>query len=222
MTDSITQQLLLVHRGDDAALQRLIAEHLPWIERHVRRKLSAVLRRDGDTQDFVQEALVEVLRDGPRFVVENRAAFRALLARIVENNLRDRFRHLHRDRRDVRRQRAIPSDSVLMLDGPARTITEPPVHAERSERQAWMRLALEMLSPDDREVIRLRVWEGRTFADIGTVLNLGDEAVRMRYRRALPRLAEKLELLRKGCWQQSLDETPDGAGSDSDPDSDPD
>lgn len=205
MNDTITEQVLLVHRGDETALKELVAEHLPWIEQHVRRKLSGVLRRDGETQDFVQEALVDVLRDGPRFVVENRAGFRALLARIVENNLRDRLRHMHRDRRDVRRQRAIPDDSVLMLDEPGRSVTEPPAHAERSERAAWMRLALEMLPPDDREVIRLRIWEGNTFAEIGAVLNLGDEAVRKRYRRALPRLAQKLDLLRKGHWQQSMD-----------------
>ena len=197
---------MLVHRGDDAALQRLVTEHLPWIERHVRKKLSNVLRRDGETQDFVQEAMIEVLRDGPRFAIENRAAFRALLARIVENNLRDRFRHLHRDRRDVRRQRALPSDSLLVLDNPMRSVTQPPTQVERNERAEWMRLALEMLPPGDREVIRLRVWEGKTFAEIGTVLNLGDEAVRKRFRRALPRLADKLSLLREGDWRQSLDE----------------
>ncbi|MCR9243522.1 MAG: sigma-70 family RNA polymerase sigma factor [bacterium] len=205
---SITQQVLLVHRGDQQALQRLVTEHLPWIERHVRKKLTGIMRRDGDTHDFVQEAMLEVLRDGPRFTIENRAAFRALLARIVENNLRDRFRHMHRDRRDVRRQRALPTDSVLVLDSPARTVTEPPTHVERNERTAWTRLALELLAPDDREVIRLRVWEGKTFAEIGTALNLGDEAVRKRFRRALPRLADKLASLREGDWRHSLDGDP--------------
>ena len=58
------------------------------------------MRREGDTQDFVQEALIEVLRDGPRFAVDNVDAFRALLARIVENTLIDRQRYMHRARRD--------------------------------------------------------------------------------------------------------------------------
>lgn len=209
--ESIHDQVLLVQRGDRQALQRLLAEHLPWIEQHVRHRLSPAVRRDGETQDFVQEALVEVLRDGPRFAVENVAAFRGLLARIVENNLRDRMRHLHRDCRDLRRQRALPTDSVLQLDAPARGVTEPPVQAERNERAAWMRLALELLGPDDREVIRLREWQGMTFADIAGVLASTEEAVRKRYHRALPRLAEKFDLLRKGRWQATLDETP-GAG----------
>ncbi|MFO1077458.1 MAG: sigma-70 family RNA polymerase sigma factor [Planctomycetota bacterium] len=202
--DTITATVLRLHRGDPVALQRLVADHLPWIEQHVRRRLSQQLRRDGETCDFVQEALIEVLRDGPRFVVENVQGFRALLARIVENNLRDRGRHLHRERRDVRRERALPSDSVLVLDAPARSVTEPPVHAERKERSAWLQLALELLGPEDREAIRMRIWDGLTFAAIGAALGIGEEAVRKRYDRALPRLARKLELLRSGEWRSTL------------------
>jgi RNA polymerase sigma-70 factor (ECF subfamily) len=207
MTDSVIEaQVLLVHRGDAAALQQLVADHLPWIEAHVRRRLSGFVRRDGDTHDFVQEALVEVLRDGPRFVVGSPVGFRALLARIVENNLRDRARHLRRERRDVRRDRELPADSVLMLDAPARSITEPPAQAERQERAAWLRLALELLSPEDREVLRLREWEGLSFVEVGALLSLGEEAARKRYVRALPRLAQKLELLRRGQWRQTVPE----------------
>ncbi|MCA8948164.1 MAG: sigma-70 family RNA polymerase sigma factor [Planctomycetes bacterium] len=206
MSETISHQLVLVHRGDRAALQRLLADHLPWIEERVRRRLSNLLRRDGETQDFVQEAMLEALRDGPRFAVEDVDAFRALLARIVENNLRDRCRHLQRERRDIRKQRALPNDSVLKLGAAARPITEPPTQAERNECAAWMRLALELLGPVDREVIRLRIWDGVTFGAIGSILSLSEDAVRKRYRRALPRLAEKLELLQSGDWRKSLGE----------------
>lgn len=200
----IESEVLAMHRGDPAALQRLVATHLPWIETQVRARLSAAVRRDGDTQDFVQDALIEVLRDGPRFVIDSTAGFRALLLRIVENNLRDRVRHQHRQCRDVRRERELAGDSVLLLDAPARSVTEPPAQAERHERAAWLRLALELLEPEDREVIRLREWEGRTFGEIGATLGVGEEAVRKRYGRALPRLAQKLELLRRGQWRQTL------------------
>lgn len=201
---SIAEQVLLLHRGDTAALQRLLAEHLPWIAVHVRKNLSPQLRVDADTQDFVQEAMLEVLRDGPRFVVDSPAGFRALLARIVENNLRDRARYLQRDCRDRRRARPMPTDSVLMLDAPARSITEPPEHAERSERAAWLHLALELLEPEDREVLRLREWEGLPFAEVGSILGIAEAAAQKRYARALPRLAAKLELLQQGQWRRTL------------------
>lgn len=201
---TITARLLRVHRGDPSALQELVQEHLPWIEARVRHRLTPVARRFGDTQDFVQEALLDVLRDGPRFVVDSPAGFRALLVRIVENTLVDRIRYLQRDQRDYRRARALPNDSVLMLDAPARVTTEPPTHADRNERQAWLRLAVELLEPADREVIQLRDYDGCSFPDCAQRLGTTEEAARKRYLRALPRLADKLELLRQGQWQRTL------------------
>lgn len=205
VTTSITQRLQRVHRGDDEALRQLVAEHLPWIEAHVRKKLTPVARAAGETQDFVQEAMLAVLRDGPRFTIDNPAAFRALLARIVENDIVDKVRWLQRGRRDHRRERTLPSDSVVLLDAPVRTVTEPPMRADRNEQQQWLRLALELLEPDDREVIRLRDWDGCSFPEIGRHLGIAEEAARKRYLRALPRLAQKLDLLRQGNWQGSLD-----------------
>lgn len=205
VTNSITQTVERMHSGDESALQQLIAEHLPWIEARVRRRLSPAVRREGDTQDFVQEALVEVLRDGPRFAVDNAAAFRALLARIVENTLIDRQRYMHRARRDRRRERPLPSGSVVMLDAPAANVTAPSAHAERSEQQDWLRLALELLGPDDREAIRLRDWHELSFAEAGERLGISEEAMRKRYHRALPKLARKLESLRTGTWRDGLD-----------------
>jgi len=201
--DSITQQVLRLHRGDESALHRLLADHLPWIAAQVRKRLSPVARRDGDTDDFVQEALVDVLRDGPRFAIDDPAAFRALLLRIVENTLVDRVRYLHRERRDLRRERALPSDSVLLLGPTARSVTEPPAHAHATEQREWLRLALELLEPDDREAIRGRDWDGLSFPDLGERLGVGEEAARKRYQRALPRLAQKLDQLRSGRWRPS-------------------
>ena len=52
------------HEGDEAALSRLLERELPWIRQLVHRRLGPLLRRSGETQDFVQEAMVEVLRYG--------------------------------------------------------------------------------------------------------------------------------------------------------------
>lgn len=204
--ESITRRLQRARDGDAEALRALVTDHLPWIEAHVRRRLTPGARAAGDTQDFVQEAMLEALRDGPRFSVDNAAAFRALLARIVENNIVDRVRWLQRGCRDQRKQRALPSDSVLHLDAPVRSITEPPDRADRNEQQAWLRLALELLEPDDREVIRLRDWDGLSFPDLGARIGISEEAARKRYLRALPRLAQKLEVLRLGRWQRELEQ----------------
>jgi RNA polymerase sigma-70 factor, ECF subfamily len=212
--DPITRQVQRLYEGDPIALQELLTAHLPWIEARVRMRLSPMVRRDGDTQDFVQETMLEVLRDGPRFTIDSPEQFRALLARIVENTLIDRHRYMLRDQRDHRRQRDLPTDSVLMQNGGMPSVTAPPDRAARSEQQAWLRLALELLDPEDRESIRLRDWDELSFVSAGARLGITEEAARKRYHRALPKLAQKLELLRRGRWQDQLDvQTPPDHGS---------
>jgi len=188
------------HGGDRQALDRLVERELPWIRDFVHGRLGQLLRARGETEDYVQEAMLHVLRYGPRFVTDNRDAFRRLLARIVENSVRDMADWHGAERRALRRERPVPSDSVLHLDRPHETVTRPSQEAERKEQEAWVALALELLDPDDRRVILLRQWEGLPFAEVAQRLGLAEDTARMRFRRALPRLARKLEELRTGSW----------------------
>ena len=64
------------HAGDGGALDELLVRDLPWIRRCVHRRLGQGLRQRAETEDFVQEAVLEVLRYGPRFVVGTRAGGR--------------------------------------------------------------------------------------------------------------------------------------------------
>lgn len=194
------------HSGDRSALQQLVAHHLDWVRDHVHRRLRPELRDAGDTQDFVQEAMVAVLEYGPQFRVQDGARFRALVARIVENDIRDRHRFLHRARRDVARRAGPATDTVLELDPAVRSVTSPSVAADREERQEWLRLALELLDPSDREIIRMRDWEERTFVEAGELLGIQEDAARKRYTRALPKLAQKVAKLRAGQLDAVLGE----------------
>jgi RNA polymerase sigma-70 factor (ECF subfamily) len=184
--------------GDEAALQELLQQHLPWIRAHVEHRLGDFLRAKEDSGDIVQDALVEFLRYGPRFEVSNEAHLRFLLGRIAENVLRDRHDFFTRRRRQAAREQPIPDDSVLALDPGAREVTQPDAALERKQWQAWVRLALELMDPEDREVIVLRQWDNLEFAQIGERLGLGADAVRMRFQRALPKLAQKIQMLQRG------------------------
>jgi DNA-directed RNA polymerase specialized sigma24 family protein len=57
---------------------------------------------------------------------------------------------------------------------------------------------MELLDREDREVIWLRHWLELPFEEVGEQLGLAADAARMRYQRALPRLAECLAKLRSG------------------------
>ncbi len=203
--DQATVELLeRWHGGEEHALDELLQRNLPWIRAHVRKRLGERLRAKAETEDYVQDAVVEMLRYGPRFMVHRRAQFRALLAQIAENVLRGKHVWFKRQRRAVSRERAMPNDSVLDLDAAAQSVTTPSEAAMRHERDLWIRLALELLAPADREAVLLREWEGLPFAEIASRLEISEDAARMRFRRALGRLARVAKQLRDGELDQVL------------------
>jgi RNA polymerase sigma factor (sigma-70 family) len=196
-----TAELLLRWaQGDPEALAELVQQDGAWIENHVRRRLGPLLRRRADTQDIVQNTLLEVLKCGPRFVCADRGHLRALLAKMVENVLCSQAAHDQAGKRDVRRevQAGGDSGSVLILDAKSAAVTQPSLAAERSETRDWVRLALELLDPEDRSIVLWREQDELSFAEIAGRLGVAEDAARMRFNRALPKLARKLKALRAG------------------------
>lgn len=204
---SETRELLLRwHQGDQGALLELVQQDVDWIAARVHHRLGPTLRRRADTQDIVQNTLVQVLQDGPRFVVSDRDQLRGLLACMVENVLRVEANHHQAQKRDVRREAVpSPSKSVLHLDLPANA-TRASEAAERDETREWVLLAIELLDPEDRNVVLWREYQDLPFAEIAARLGLAEDAARMRHRRALPKLAKKLMQLRSGQLGELLRE----------------
>jgi RNA polymerase sigma factor (sigma-70 family) len=134
--------------------------------------------------------------------VSDRGHLRALLAKMIENVLRVQANHHHAQRRDLRREVAATvgvstRDTVLDLD-PTGTGTAPDQAAERTETRDWVRLALQFLDADDRDAIVWRDYDELSFAEVAARLGVAEDAARMRYRRALPKLARALTDLRAG------------------------
>jgi RNA polymerase sigma-70 factor (ECF subfamily) len=208
-----TRELLLRwHGGDASAIADLLRRDLPWICAQVRQRLGARLRQLGDTDDYVQEVVVDFLRHGPRLLLSDRQQLRAFLARVAANVLVDQHHFHHAQRRDVRRAEPLPSETVLELDA-GTAITRPSEAAARNEERAWIRIALELLGAEDRQVIVLRDWQELGFSEIGGQLGLTEAAARMRYVRALPRLAQTVRQLQERRFgdllQQDLHEGED-------------
>ena len=89
----------------------------------VRQRLGEALRQHGDTDDFLHEAVLDILSYTPRFLATDRDVFRRLVTRIVENTLRGQSEFYSRLRRDRGRSVPLPDDSVLDLDAQRRTGT---------------------------------------------------------------------------------------------------
>jgi RNA polymerase sigma factor (sigma-70 family) len=200
MPDEDMNTLSLLERwqcGDSEALSLLLDRDLPWIRDYVHHQLGDGLRRVGDTDDFVQEAALAVLRYGPRFALSSRRQFRALLAKITLNVLRCKHRELHALKRDPRNERALGTDTILYLDPPRQDVTRPDQRVERQEEREWLRLALLLLDPQDQEPLDLH-WQGLSDAEIGDSLGITANTARMRRVRATGRLTTAVLKLKRG------------------------
>lgn len=186
------------HAGERAALEQLLERDLPWIRHRVRQRLGEALRQKLETQDLVQEAMVDALQYGPRFALDDLGAFRALMARIIENNIRDKRGWMQARRRAAEQEVALPRDTVLHLDAPRKEVTRVTQAVDKKQRAELVRLAMELLEPEDRQVVFLRQWEERPFEAVGEIMGLQANTARMRFQRALQKLAKKVEELRAG------------------------
>lgn len=202
-----TQQLLSRwHEGDEESLAQLLSRHLPWIEAQVSSRLGPALRKKAETQDFVQDALLQVLRYTPRFTVESGDMFRRLLVTIIQNMLRDRSDWFNARRREMHRERPLARDTILRLDPPVQEVDSPSKQIEVEEDRARVRLALELMPPEEQRLIVRREWDEWEFAKIGEELSITADAARMRFHRALLQLQARVEQLSGGMLEQILSE----------------
>jgi len=79
--------------------------------------------------------------------------------------------------------------------------------ADRNERAAWIRLALDLMDPDEREILELRQWEEVSYAEIAGRLGISEEAAQMRHIRAHRKLVKTVKALRCRDVNAALDES---------------
>lgn len=187
-------------------LEKILERHLPWIQSYVHRKLGDFWRSKADTGDIIQEAMVEFLKHGPRIRLQNDRQFRALLCRIVENVVCDKYAWFTARRRAIAKERPLPPDTILKFDPPRGSQDSPSQIVQRNEREGWLRLGLEVLDYRKREVIVLRNWENLSFAEIGERLDLSKSEARRKYLGAVNLLIETVNALQSGRLDSVLGE----------------
>lgn len=186
------------NQDSESDIDDILKRHLPWIQAYVHRKLGNFPRRKSDTGDIVQEAMVQFLKYGPVFRVTNDDQFRALLSRIVENVLCNKFDWFNACRRAISRERPLPTDTVLNLNPSMHGDDTPSQILSQQEEEAWMRLGIELLDFKDQEVIVHRNWMGLSFTEVGERLGLSKAGARKRYYHAITKLIEKVKALKSG------------------------
>lgn len=208
--DDVTVQLLRRwHAGDRGALAELVERDRVWVENHLRRRRGPVLQRLSETRDDVQDLMVRALQYSPRFLCGDRRQFRALLARMIGNLLVDRSR-TPAAQHPERHVESLATESRLALDPGLAAEPGQLAAAAQQEELAWVRLGLEFLEAEERELIRRRQLLEQSWEEIAAVDGAPANTVRMRCNRALLRLAGIVQRLQKGELRELLGEDLDG------------
>jgi RNA polymerase sigma-70 factor (ECF subfamily) len=175
-----------VRAGDADALDRLYRRYLPSLRRWAHGRLPRLARALCDTDDLVQDTLMQTLRRLDAFEPRFDGALQAYLRQALVNRVRDQ----------LRRAAVAPAPGTVPEDYPA-ALASPLEQAIGGELAARYEAALERLRPEERELIVARVEMGDSYQQIAEALGKSSpDAARMAVARALVRLAEEMDVER--------------------------
>ena len=147
----------------------------------VQMRLGPVLASRYQPEDVLQEALLSAWRHRSGHVWTGVRGFRAWLLTIIDNRIRDLVDHTTTLKRGGR----ILHESLSVSEAPQAIQSTTASRIARYRDEAHVVLeALRSLPPEQAELIRLRLIEQMTLADIARHLSLGESAVQHRFRRA--------------------------------------
>jgi RNA polymerase sigma-70 factor (ECF subfamily) len=170
-------------RGDAGALERLFARHYGPLRRWATGRLPRWARDLSDTDDLVQDALLQTFKRIGEFEPRGSGALLAYLRQAVLNRIRDGLR-------SGRRRPELTS----LDDRHADAGRSPLEHAIGCEALDRYERALARLSPRDQEAIVGRLELGLTYGELAGAIGLvSSEAARKAAQRALVRLVEEME-----------------------------
>ena len=169
--------------GDQAAIERLFARHLKPLQRWTRGRLPQWARDLADTEDLVQDVLLQTFKRIDNFEVRRVGALQAYLRQAVVNRIRDELR------RRARHPQATDLEGLALESAPSPL--EEAIGREAIERY---QRALQRLRPEEREAIIGRLEMGYSYDELAQVLEKPSaEAARKTAQRALVRLAEEMK-----------------------------
>ena len=180
--DSTLQLIEAARDGSQPALDRLMARHLAPLRRWARGRLPPWARDTSDTDDIVQDVLLQSIRHLDGFDVRGRGAFQAYLREGILNRVRDAIR---------KAGRRPPRDALDGLE-PDRGRSPLELAIGREALDRYER-ALSSLAHDDQEAIIGRIEMGYSYEELAGVLGRPTaEAARKAAQRALVRLVRRM------------------------------
>lgn len=163
-------------------------------------RMSAALRARMSAEDILQETLLHLWRDRERIDWRDTKSFRSLVLSMADHRIHDAADFASAAKRGGGRaalslDASDANSSRSSGNGMAPAISTTPsrlaMHREQAEA---MKRALEGLSEEFREVVRLRAFELLPLEEIAVRLGLGESAVRHRFRKGSALYAQRLRI----------------------------
>ena len=182
--------------GSEPARERLLAELRPCLLELVQVHLRGQAFGAWDHSDIAQDCCVKLFAlpaeqgfrgtTGPEFI--------AWLRAIAQHQSLDRIRMDNAQKRGGGQGvMPLPADTSCGPGGIAADASTPSMKMARQEEHDRLGASIEQLSSDDQQVIRLRIFEKLTYAEIAQRLGRTEEAVKQLFHRALKRLRKMRE-----------------------------
>jgi len=176
----VQDDLLLVEAfrgGDRSAFETLYQRHVRSIYRFVYLRT----HHRPTAEDIVSQTFLQALQRIDSFDAA-RGSFTAWIYRIARNLIIDHYRKL-RPESAIEDAWDLPAGSDTAAD------------ADAAIRIQQARSLLKDLNPKQREIVLLRAWEGRPFAEIAEIVGSTEAAAKMTYRRSVEALKNALLVL---------------------------
>jgi RNA polymerase sigma-70 factor (ECF subfamily) len=175
--DTLSDEALIerYRAGDERAATTLVARHAPALAR-----FAASMGERSEVEELVQDTFVRAFGalDGFR----SESSLRTWLFTIERRLLLDRRRATARE--NERRVHAAPA-GIVEHDALDAVVAD--------ETEARVRVAIDRLTPTQREVFTLRVSEGRSYKEIAEIAGTTEGAARVHYHNAMRAVKEFLD-----------------------------
>lgn len=181
--DSTVRLLERARDGDHSALDILFKRYAGPLRRWASGRLPRWARDAADTQDLVQETLLQTFKKIGDFEPRREGALQAYLRQALMNRIRDALRRVDR--------RGVPSALDSAIEDTGSSPMEQAIGRQITDRYER---ALAQLRPEDREAIVARVELSCTYEELAVALGKPSaDAARKAAQQALVRLAAAMK-----------------------------
>ncbi len=191
--DDTSVQVRRALAGDTTSADWVVRRVSPLLLVQAEYRLGRSLRRAVDPEDLVNDVWLACLPNLGSLTPSGGSYSRAILAYLATallhriHRLQDRWIRERRTETTPGHETSAAGLSQLSAD-----VTGAVSHAVREERKSEVWRQLQALDDKDREIIILRAIEAHPASEVGVVLGITENAVNVRYHRALSRLRSAL------------------------------